>query len=436
MHLAECVPASDQSNRFFVVHRHATEGLANVAARSNRVRVGVRALRVHINETHLDGAEWLHQLAVAAIALVLKPDVLGTPVDLFGCPHVLAATSKPECLEAHRLHGDVACEDQEVGPADLAAVLLLNRLEELAGLVKVAVVGPAVERGEALLAGAATAATIVGAVGARSVPGHADEERAVVAIVRRPPVLAVGHQRGEIGFQRVVVERREFGCVVEIRVHWVAVRIVLVENVEVELVGPPLLVGRRPHIAMGERALCFRHWYLSVRVSAMDCEWRQAPVRSGLTGGAQAPVDDLGLVDEETMVVVCGEARGRADGAIDVIHQITPSANEMVMIVSNPVLVAGNRSCGLYPTQEVLLDEDPKCVVHGLTGDRSQLVANGLGDVLSGGVRVASQGFHHGDALSGDLEALISQFVGEVDGVRVVHEQDHSTDSGLGQELG
>ena len=168
----------------------------------------------------------------------------------------------------------------------------------------------------------------------------------------------------------------------------------------------------------------------------MDCGWRQAPVRSGLTGGAQAPVDDLGLIKKETMVVVCGEARGRADGAIDVIHQITPSANEMVMIVSNPVLVAGNRSCGLYPTQEVLLDEDPKCVVHGLTGDRSQLVANGLGDVLSGGVRVASQGFHHGDALSGDLEALISQFVSEVDGVRVVHEQYDSTDSGLGQELG
>lgn len=132
-------------------------------------------------------------------------------------------------------------------------------------------------------------------------------------------------------------------------------------------------------------------------------------------------MDDLGLVKKETVVVVGGEARGRSDGAIDVVHQITPSANEMVMIVSNPVLVAGNRSCGLYPTQEVLLDEDPKCVVHGLTGDRSQLVANGLGYVLSGDVWVASQGFHHGDALSGDLEALISQFVREVDGVRVVH---------------
>ena len=127
-------------------------------------------------------------------------------------------------------------------------------------------------------------------------------------------------------------------------------------------------------------------------------------------------MDDLGLIKKESMVVVGGEARGRADGTIDVIHQIAPSANEMVMVVSNPVLVAGNRSCGLYPTQEVFLNEDPKSVVYGLTGDRSQLVANGFRDVLSGDVWVASNGFHHGDALSGDLEALRSQFVGEIDG--------------------
>ena len=44
---------------------------------------------------------------------------------------------------------------------------------------------------------------------------------------------------------------------------------------------------------------------LSVQVSAMGL----GAVQFGhwvLTGGAQAPVDDLGLVDEETMVVVCG----------------------------------------------------------------------------------------------------------------------------------
>ena len=153
----------------------------------------------------------------------------------------------------------------------------------------------------------------------------------------------------------------------------------------------------------------------------MDCEWRQAPVRSGLTGGAQAPVDDLGLVDEETMVVVCGEARGRADGTIDVIHQIAPSANEMVMIVSNPVLVAGNRPCGLYPTQEVLLDEDPERVVHGLTGDRPDLVAHRVGQLFGGRMRVAIDGFHHGDPLSGHLKPMVAELLRDVGSGRIGH---------------
>ena len=59
----------------------------------------------------------------------------------------------------------------------------------IAGLVEVHVVGPAVERRESLRARAAAAATVVDPVGARAVPGHADEERSVVTEVGRPPVL-------------------------------------------------------------------------------------------------------------------------------------------------------------------------------------------------------------------------------------------------------
>ena len=99
------------------------------------------------------------------------------------------AAAEAERLEAHRLQGDVAGEDHQVGPRDLPAVLLLDRPEQAAGLVEVRVVGPAVERGEALRAGAGAAAAVVDAVGAGAVPRHADEERAVVAVVGRPPVL-------------------------------------------------------------------------------------------------------------------------------------------------------------------------------------------------------------------------------------------------------
>src|SRR4029077_8247005 len=41
--LAEAVAAGDQGNGLFVVHRHASEGVANVARGSDRVGLAVRA---------------------------------------------------------------------------------------------------------------------------------------------------------------------------------------------------------------------------------------------------------------------------------------------------------------------------------------------------------------------------------------------------------
>jgi hypothetical protein len=57
---------------------------------------------------------------------------------------------KPKVLSPST-RGDVAGEDHQVGPGDLVAVLLLDRPEQAARLVEVAVVRPAVERREALL---------------------------------------------------------------------------------------------------------------------------------------------------------------------------------------------------------------------------------------------------------------------------------------------
>ena len=132
-------------------------------------------------------------------------------------PHVRTAAAEAEGPEAHRLQRDVAGEDDQVGPGDLLAVLLLDRPEQAARLVDVDVVGPAVERGEALLAAAAAAAAVGDAVGPGGVPGHADELRPVVAEVRRPPVLRVGHQLDQVLLQRLVVEALEFLRVVEAR---------------------------------------------------------------------------------------------------------------------------------------------------------------------------------------------------------------------------
>src|SRR5262249_47724941 len=99
------------------------------------------------------------------------------------------AESEAERPETHRLERDVAGKHQQVGPGDLLSVLLLDRPEQAARFVEVGVVGPAVQRGEALRAGPAAAAAIGDTVGARGMPGHPDEEPAVVAVVSRPPVL-------------------------------------------------------------------------------------------------------------------------------------------------------------------------------------------------------------------------------------------------------
>src|SRR6185295_14483598 len=134
--LAEGVPARDQRDGFLVVHRHAREGLADVAARLDRVRVAVGALRIDVDQAHLHRAEGLGEVAVAAVALVAQPLVLRTPVDLGRLPHVRAPAGEAEGLEAHRLERDVAGEDHQVAPRQLLAVLLLDRPQQPARLVE------------------------------------------------------------------------------------------------------------------------------------------------------------------------------------------------------------------------------------------------------------------------------------------------------------
>ena len=261
--LAEGVATGDERDGLLVVHGHALERLADVDGGLLRIGLAVGALRVHVDEAHLHGAERTAELALAAVALVAEPLVLGAPVDLLRLPHVLATEAEPEGLEAHRLEGDVAGQHEEVGPGDLLAVLLLDRPQEAAGLVEVAVVGPAVERGEALVAVAATAAAVLDAVGAGRVPGEPDHERPVVAVVGGPPVLRRGHHLDEVLLQGVDVEALERLGVDEVLVHRVAGGIVLVEHRQVELVRPPVLVRARAAGGLGLRGV--EGWVLAVR---------------------------------------------------------------------------------------------------------------------------------------------------------------------------
>ena len=272
---AESVTTGNERDGFLVVHGHAGEGLANVARRRHGVGVSIRTLGIHINEAHLHGGERVFEFTITGVAFVLEPFALGAPVDVFlGLPDVSAAAGETESFETHRLERDIAGEDHEIGPGKFAAVFLFDRPEEAAGLVEVAVVGPAVEGCEALAAIASAAASVTRAVSAGAVPGHANEERAVVAEIGRPPILRIGHERGEVLLHGGEVERLELLRVVEILTHRIRLRGVLVQDAKVELVRPPVAVGGAGacELTVVEGALGFgghgflKGWSFSIRM--------------------------------------------------------------------------------------------------------------------------------------------------------------------------
>src|SRR5215211_31745 len=90
MGFADRVAADDERNRLLVIHRHATERLSDVPSCGQRVRGAVWALRVHVDEAHLNRAERPLELPVAAVALISEPGVLRAPEDLLRLPDVLS----------------------------------------------------------------------------------------------------------------------------------------------------------------------------------------------------------------------------------------------------------------------------------------------------------------------------------------------------------
>src|SRR5690606_6720315 len=156
---------------------HAAEGLADIARRGERIGIAVRPFRIDIDETHLHGGKRVLEVAVAAIALIREPFAFPAPIDvLVRFPDIGASAGKAEGLEAHGFEGNIAGEIDEVGPGDLAAVFLLDRPQEPAGLVEIHIVGPGVERRKTLLAATGAATPVTDAVCAGAVPGHADEQ--------------------------------------------------------------------------------------------------------------------------------------------------------------------------------------------------------------------------------------------------------------------
>ena len=159
--LSEGVSTRNECHCFFVVHAHAAESFADVFGGSYRVRNSVRAFRVYINETHLNGCERIFQLAAFAVPFVFQPFGFRTPVHIFfGFPYIHAATREAKGFETHVFERHVSGQYHEIGPGNAAAVFLFHRPQQAACFIEVGIVGPAVQRSKTLLPCARTAASI------------------------------------------------------------------------------------------------------------------------------------------------------------------------------------------------------------------------------------------------------------------------------------
>ena len=103
---------SYQRHGFLIIHRHAGEGFAHILTAQKRVRIAIRALRVHINQTHLNSGQRVGQLALAAIAFIIQPFALIAPVNIFfRMPDIGATAAKTESLATHGFNRHIAGED-------------------------------------------------------------------------------------------------------------------------------------------------------------------------------------------------------------------------------------------------------------------------------------------------------------------------------------
>lgn len=140
-----------------------------------------------------------------------------------------------------------------------------------------------------------------------------------------------------------------------------------------------------------------------------------------LAVGAEAPVDDLGLVDDEAPVVHHVQAGADTGRAVHVDGAAAASADQVVVVVVDPVLVQGGRSGGLDAPEDTPLSEGAERVVDRLAGDGTDLGPDPLLDLLGGAVGLGRNGAHHGQPLRGDLKSVTTELLGVVGGTGRTH---------------
>ena len=130
------------------------------------------------------------------------------------------------------------------------------------------------------------------------------------------------------------------------------------------------------------------------------------------TIGTGAPIDYLRLIDLEPCGVSGDQAGSFADGAIDISRFSTGATNHVVMVITDPILVAGWRSGWLNAPDEAFRGQHPEGVVNRLSRDGTDLGANLHGDEVRRGVGSIRNRPQHGQTLGRNCDAILAKKFG------------------------
>src|SRR5271170_2432283 len=132
----------------------------------------------------------------------------------------------------------------------------------------------------------------------------------------------------------------------------------------------------------------------------------------GGTVGAQAPVDDLGLVDRKAVVVGSGQAGRLADRAVDVSDGPARTAHDVVVVVPDASLEQGRAPGRLDAAYQSRRGERVQGLIHRLERDVAYSITDPGGDRLDVEVVTAPEGPEQCDASGRHPQTSTAQHLG------------------------
>jgi hypothetical protein len=114
-------------------------------------------------------------------------------------------------------------------------------------------------------------------------------------------------------------------------------------------------------------------------------------------------------------VIVGGLQAGPvSDRTVDIDRGAAAAADEMVMVVVDPSLVASGGARRLDPPDEALVGQGAQCVVDRLTGDGPDLGPHEVLDLACRCMRPACDHAQNGQTLCRHLNTVLTEYVSRV----------------------